>query len=501
VSRDLHGTRAYAPALSALGSSRSQPEGRAALLAAGTLVVGSSLLYGYTVAPTLLWGDDAMFQRVLATGSLTNHPIWVILSRLFARLPWGGDLALRANLASAAWAVGAVAFLALAVWELAPDVRAAVSAGAILAVSHTFWLEAVRAEVYTLHMLFFFAGLWAFLRWRRAPRRLWWLLLGLLLWWLGTVNHLLLIMSFPGGLVLVLSAFPSSQRQRALLFSLLALAVGAVLFVWLVPNFAAIILGAVRDVLYNTPLSLSPRRIAMHLVIFAYQFPLVGWLAVPGARELWRRDRAAALALGLVMVLTAGFAVSFGSLESYVFHLPVFGLIALLAGLGVSVVAGHRPWQHWLFAGLALIALQVGLYRVTPLVVDRFAPGIMPSRDLPGRQASTFFLWPPKRGYYGARVFAETTMDVLPPNAVLITDWTPSAPLRYLQDVEGRRPDVLLLQVDSLLMRTVDQYVGQRPIFLANADPAYYPMEDLETAFRLQPFGPVYALVPRRGAP
>ena len=481
------------------------------VLAAGFIVVASAILYALTPAPTVLWGDDAMFQQALAQGTLTNHPLWGLLARLFARLPVG-DLAFRANVASAVYAVGAVGFLFLATLTVSGSVRAAVAAGAALAVSHTFWLQAVRAEVYTLHMLLFLAGLWAILRWRQTqhtppiPRgavaenrdgaSTWgngWLALGLLFWGAGTVNHLLLTMALPGGLWLILSALSPSARKRAVLFSPLAMVAAALLLYVLQPAFLTDVVPAAAQVVLTT-FSLSLSRLAMHLVVLIYQFPVLGLLALPGFVHLWQRDRSVAVSLCLMAVLTAAFASTHGILESYAFYLPVFGLIALVAGVGVAAVAAHWPSERWLAVGLVLIALQIGLYRVTPVIVQHIAPGIIPSRDLPGRQASTFFLWPPKRGYLGARQFAQDTLDVLPADAMLIADWTIFAPLRYLQDVEGQRRDVVLVQVDPLGMQAIRANNGRRALFLANADPRYYPLDEFNERFVLRPVGSLLAL-------
>lgn len=68
-----------------------------------------------------------MFQRALAVGSLTSHPVRGALARLFARLPWG-DFAFRTNLASAVCAVGAVGLLFLTTRALSGSLRAALSA-------------------------------------------------------------------------------------------------------------------------------------------------------------------------------------------------------------------------------------------------------------------------------------------------------------------------------------------------------------------------------------
>lgn len=503
---------------SRFASSEASPMKSSPILAGSLLMAASMALYGLTLAPTVLWGDDAMFQRALAQGTLTNHPLWGILARLFALLP-AGDLAFRANVASAIYAVGAVGFLFLATLAASGSVRAAVAAGAALAISHTFWLQAVRAEVYTLHMLLFLAGLWAILRWRQTrhappiPRgavagnrdgaSTWcngWLALGLLFWGVGTVNHLLLTMALPGGLWLILSALSPPARKRAVLFSPLAMAVAALLLYALQPAFLTDVVPAAAQVVLTT-FNLSLSRLAMHLVVLVYQFPVLGLLVLPGFVHLWQRDRAVAVSLCWMAVLTAAFASTHSILESYAFYLPVFGLIALVAGVGVGVVTVHWPIERWLAVGLVLIALQIGLYRVAPVIVQRIAPGIIPSRDLPGRRASTFFLWPPKRGYLGARQFAQATLDLLPADAILIADWTIFAPLQYLQEVEGQRRDVLLVQVDPVGMQVIRENNGRRPLFLANADPRYYPMDEFNARFQQQSVGQIFALQLRESGP
>jgi hypothetical protein len=317
------------------------------------------------------------------------------------------------------------------------------------------------------------------------------------------MGHLLLALSLPGVMLLVLSVFAPSRRKSVLLLSLLALAVGGLLLVLFDPTFKGLLLNAADQITRRTPLSISPRRLAWHALVLAYQFPAFGLLAIPGLRRLWQRDRAVALALGLIGLFPAAFAATYGSLESYVLYLPFCGLIALLAGLGIAKKSSHWPLRRWVAAGLVLLTLQVGLYRITPMAVERFAPGIMPSRDLPGRLASSFFLWPPKRGHLGARQFAETTLDALPPEAILIADWTLFAPLQYVQDVEGRRldVDVIVVQADLLGVPAIRENQGRRPLFLANADPRYYPIDELEQQFHLQAVGPLVALVSRKSNP
>jgi hypothetical protein len=433
-----------------------------------------------------------MFQLALAQGTLTNHPLWGLMARLFVRLPLG-NLALRANLASAVYGVCTLAFLYLATLEAGGGVRAAVAAGLGLGISHTFWLEAVRAEVYTLHLLIFFAGLWMLLRWRNVSKQHGWLYAGLIVWAVGTLNHLLLTVALPGGAWLVWNSLTPGERRRTLAVGLVVGVLG-LLGLWAFARgfLVGVVLGAARVVIET--FSFSPSRLAMHLVLLIYQLPLLGIFVLPGVGSLSREDRPLLFALAAMAVLTAAFASTHGILESYVFYLPATGLLALLAGLGVEQWTNRWPVARWLAAIFLMVALQIGLYRFTPIVVNRFAPAVIPSRNLPGREASTYFLWPPKAGYLGARRFAESTLDLLPADSILIADWTLQTPLRYLQVVEQHRSDVLLVQVDPVGLDIIWQNKGQRPLFLANDDPRYYPMDDFREAFRFIPEGHIYRL-------
>lgn len=462
------------------------------LLVMAVLLLCVALLYGVCIAPDVLWGDDAMFQLALAKGTLTNHPLWGLMARVFSRIPVG-SLAFRANLASAVYSVCSVAFLYLATLEAGGGVRAAVAAGLALAISHPFWLEAVRAEVYTLHLLIYLAGLWMLLHWRREPGHRLWLYAGLAVWAVGTYNHLLLTMALPGGAWLVLRTLAPAERKRALVSGVLFSVLGLVgLWVFSRGFLVDVVLGAARVVVETFSLSLP--RLTMHLVVLVYQLPLLGAFVVLGVRDLSNRDRTLLLSLAAMVICTAVFASTHGILESYVFYLPATGLLALVAGLGVEQWTARWRTAHWLAAMGLVLVLQVGLYRVTPIVANRFAPAIIPSRNLPGRDAATFFLWPPKAGYLGARRFAENTLGLLPTDSILIADWTLQTPVHYIQVVEQRRPDVQLVQVDPTGLAVIWQNKGQRPLFLANDDPRYYPMDDFLAAFRLIPVGQIYQL-------
>src|SRR5262245_10777049 len=81
-----------------------RPARESALLAATAIAVLAGALYVWTLAPGLMWGDDAELQRFAATGGTRAdahvHPLWLWAASLIARIPVG-TLAWRVNLTSA----------------------------------------------------------------------------------------------------------------------------------------------------------------------------------------------------------------------------------------------------------------------------------------------------------------------------------------------------------------------------------------------------------------
>jgi len=117
-------------------------------------------------------------------------------------------------------------------------------------------------------------------------------------------------------------------------------------------------------------------------------------------------------------------------------------------------------------------------------------------REIPGRPALRYFMWPSLRGYRGAEEFAHAALSDLPSGATLIADYTVAQPLIYAQVIDGLRSDVRVVvaaeedQVDLALERS-----QQGTVFLALTEP-YYDVVGLEKHFYIVPDGTVYRLVP-----
>jgi hypothetical protein len=165
---------------------------------------GIFLFYLLTLAPTILWGDNAYFQRSAVEGILKRdgggHWLWLQFARFFAGLPVGA-IAYRVNLLSAVAAVVTLSFLYCAMRALVLSWTSVIVACVCLAVSHTFWMHAVRAEVYTVFTAVMALQLWLWLSWR--PKKPWPVYLAASLFGVTLLGHQMAVLFIPTALFLL----------------------------------------------------------------------------------------------------------------------------------------------------------------------------------------------------------------------------------------------------------------------------------------------------------
>jgi hypothetical protein len=388
---------------------------------------------------------------------------------------------------------------------LTDSVPARLLATAVLAFSHTFWLHAVRAEVYTLNTFFFTAVWLALLKWD-AEGKWGWLLLAAVTWLVSLGNHLLMTTALPGYLLLAAPRIRRILRRHSARRWVLALAaISAVAFVLLLlflPPLRTSVVGAWQAV--------WPPRVTLRLLLLgagflAYNLMLSALVALAGWAQLWRQARRHAVAIALYELANSAIALVFAVPDAYVFYLPSYVALAvacapgLVNGWPVSALAQRWGGRRWFVLVLFLLVLPIATYRVTPLILNRLDVHLLPVRDLPGRDAETFFLWPPKTGYRGAREYGEAALNSVPPGALILADATPRKTMWYLQRVEGMRPDVLVTDQpfgEGAQAPFLVEQSATRPVFLADVQ-AYYDVAEIEEHFEILPFGPIYELRPR----
>ncbi len=203
---------------------------------AGLIGVLALALYVRTLAPDVLYHDSAEFQTLTYTLGMTHstgYPVYLLLARVVGFLPLYSP-AWRVNLFSALCAAGTVSGVYLLARFFTPNRIGAALGGIALALSYTFWSQAIIAEVYTPGMAVLTAVLLLLAYWQREPfarrRALAW---ATALACLALGVHLsaaLIAPTAPLCVRWVLAFLPKTQRWPCLRSALVGFGIGIVLY-------------------------------------------------------------------------------------------------------------------------------------------------------------------------------------------------------------------------------------------------------------------------------
>jgi hypothetical protein len=149
-----------------------------------------------------------------------------------------------------------------------------------------------------------------------------------------------------------------------------------------------------------------------------------GILALIGIRRLWKRERWFSVfsLLGIVCVLI--FFGFYDVVDTQTMTVPA--LVALMPFVGEGLSAIHDALQQ---------------YRLAPA---RYA---VPTFGILLVVVGGMVNWPYADHHtdYSSAIYADALLDEVEPSALIVTQWTSATPLLYMQVVEGRRPDVEIL--------------------------------------------------------
>jgi hypothetical protein len=475
------------------------------------------LLYLFTLAPTVLWGDDAYFQRTAYEGILRadggGHWLWFRFARLFVHLPFG-DIAYRVNLLSAVAAALTIFAIYHAALALKLSSTAAAVAAITLAVAHTFWMHAVRAEVYTIFTLWMAVEIWLVASW--SSSRSWPIELAALLFGVGLLSHQMAILLLPAlALLLWLRRGWLTPQLGFRLLLLFAAGIGFFLVViqnqvgapTLSESLIRYFTHSGRDFsasFFDFSLAALPRDLALWLGFLGLQF--AGVAGILGVWALFRAIRQPAQLskiwyfIAALYGVSVFFALSYRVNDQFVFYLPSYVAFALIAGLGWDFAAHSYQWLNRPIVRALMLLLLAGMpplsYASTASALAAWGINPLDIRSLPGREPNSFFLWPGKGGYYGAAEYGRQALIPLPSGSTLIADHTPYETLLYFQRVEQVRPDVTLIKIEAQqeLAPIIDSIGEKSKLFLADNNSSYYDLSGVAN-FELRQNGVVYQIV------
>ncbi|HEX8651636.1 MAG TPA: DUF2723 domain-containing protein [Pyrinomonadaceae bacterium] len=356
----------------------------------------------------------------------------------------------------------------------------ALMSGLLMAFSRTLWAYATIAEVYTLNTLLIVIIFFLMLRWRRrivederrrksadagagasspaihdydsllyAAALAFGLALG--------VHHVTVALLLPALAVLVYRTegarfFKSKRLLYAALFSFAALLIvyaylpfaasRAPVMNWGNPHTLERIWWHITGRQYQVFLSFSPEVMAEQLVEFGriagrefgrWWLPLALLLSLAGFINAFKRDRTTFWFLLLVVVCNMAYALNYEIAEDKdAYYLPTFIALVMAAGLGM----------RWLIGRASLKPVLAKRLNASAAIALLIVPLVALVSNLPFNNRSRYFI---------AHDYVENILSTMEPNGLLLTfDWQVESPMLYAREVERRRTDAAVVDVNLL---------------------------------------------------
>ncbi len=470
------------------------------------------------------WQDSGIFQWRMHTfdpsGSLglaLAHPLLIILGRCVSVIPLGAEV-WRYNAISVLAAAVATANLAVLVRRFVPKapVAAYFAAGAF-GLAHTVWWLATITESHALLAALMTGELLALVALVRRPRVSMVLLMGLFNG-MGVATHNLALLAAPAyALAVTMLVWRRRVVWHAAPLFAAAWCAGAAPLIWLTIRMAvqAGAVVAVQSALFGRSwqgqvLGGSAKAAALGFGYIIYNFPN---LALPlAAVGLWRLRRRVGAGLAAAMAYITAihfvFAVRYAVPDQFMFFVPFYLIVALLAGLGLAHLCENR--RQWMKI-VAIVSLAFGpvIYAIAPSAANAMKlplPG--GGRTLPYRDHARYWLTPWKHNEDSAGRFAREALGQLEGRGgltIIFTDSTTYWPLRWVEEVENRGPKLRLVggtDTDLLkdvadnpagFLRRVER--GGNAVFVVSNVPGYCP-EALLPYVDDRPTGVLYRIRP-----
>jgi hypothetical protein len=455
-------------------------------LPAAIVGVGAFVAARLALQPGVGFWDTAELQVVaplLGTAHPTGFPTYVILGWLvnIVLTPFG-EPAFRMNLFAALSVAVAAAVTVDLVRVLTRSVVLGLAAGLGMALTGLVWEIGTHAEAHALHLALVAILFRLLVEWEEVGRDRT-LVAAAVVFGLAAGNHSLTLLLAPPIALYVVAVEPDILRRPRFVVACVATAVVTVTLVYLElplragPFRAPLVYGqpetwdgfwyvALAEQFRGSliaPFDDLPGKLAMLIGRTVDAFgPLAPLLPIAFAATAILRP-AYALASGTAVFITCFFAASYinALIERY-YVVPVLfawtWLAILAAGLatltGYAVATDRRP-QAIVATGLAVLLL----LPTAVAVPDRF--------EAVDRRDDVL-----------ARRWVDRALEAIEQDAVVISWWSYSTTLWYAQLIEGRRPDIDIIDDRTRLDRAlgsiydvIDANLPTRPVYVIRVEP------------------------------
>jgi hypothetical protein len=483
--------------------------------------------------PGLAFWDTGELQAVgplMGTAHPAGFPTYVLLGWLASLVlqPFG-EPAFRMNLFAGLCLAAAAGVTVDLVRALTRSTLMGVLAGIGLAFTPVAWSIGTHAEAHALHLVFVGLLLRLLVAWEARFRGALpgpadrYLIAAAIVFGLSVGNHSLTLLLALPVVVFVRFVYPVVWLDRRLVALCIGGFMASVVLVYLeLPlragpfraplvyggpetwdGFWYVVLGEQFRANVVDPLGDLPGKVAVLVDRTVVQFGVLAPLIPVGFAATVRRQPRYAAMTGLAVGITCFFAASYQNADIGRYYLgPVLMAWTWLAILGSMVVdvvdravdaltggprsqppAPPRPGARHPRAGAAGPAGPRALVTVLAVVVLLVPTGLA----IPGRFEAV-----DQRGDEAAELWVDRALRVMDEGAVIVSWWSYSTPLWYAQRVEGRRPDLVIIDDRTRLDEglgdftdVIDAHLGRTPVYVIRDDPAEVAL--LADRYELQP--------------
>jgi hypothetical protein len=236
--------------------------------------------------------------------------------------------------------------------------------------------------------------------------------------------------------------------------------------------------------------SLQARMIKENFLFIFLNFPTPNFLlffaGCFAVFKMKRSDGFRNLLLGLTALFLL-FAFRYTVGDRYAFFIPFYCLVSIFVGLGAYKLARAVSRKGIVYLVLLFSVLPICIYAIAPGLAERMQIDLGTRGDIPFRNDYEHFLRPWKTGCRDAELFANAALEAAGDGSVICADTTTVAPLLYVQEVLGRRPDVKIVggsvnsegapRVDE---QTIGELLESRAVYVVSKRAGYCPAFILE---------------------